>query len=154
MNIKTNLKRIWSIVAVVTLGLLVYSWFADESPVTFEDDSRARRGDVCSRAAVQFVRFGGGVFRVVCVGNESAVGRRRESDYALSGGSRCDAVVLDCAYLVSDRNVVSKTRFIGESNIKLFLPAKDTKRTKKKSVLFYFSFNSCLSRANALKTLR
>ncbi len=32
MDIKTNLKRIWSIVAVITLGLLVYSWFADESP--------------------------------------------------------------------------------------------------------------------------
>jgi hypothetical protein len=33
MNIKSNLKRIWTIVAVMTLGLLVYSWFADESPV-------------------------------------------------------------------------------------------------------------------------
>jgi hypothetical protein len=32
MNIKSNLKRIWTIAAVITLGLLVYSWFADESP--------------------------------------------------------------------------------------------------------------------------
>ena len=32
MNIKTNLKRIWSVVALVSLGLLIYSWFAEESP--------------------------------------------------------------------------------------------------------------------------
>lgn len=32
MNIKTNLKRIWSVVALFSLGLLIYSWFADESP--------------------------------------------------------------------------------------------------------------------------
>jgi len=33
MNIKTNLKRIWSVVAVLSLGLLIYSWFSGiESP--------------------------------------------------------------------------------------------------------------------------
>ncbi len=32
MNIKTNLKRIWSAVAVLSLGLLIYAQFADESP--------------------------------------------------------------------------------------------------------------------------
>jgi hypothetical protein len=32
MNIKTNLKRIWSAVAVISLGLLIYSWFGDSSP--------------------------------------------------------------------------------------------------------------------------
>lgn len=33
MNIKTNLKRIWSVVAVLSLGLLIYSWFGGvESP--------------------------------------------------------------------------------------------------------------------------
>jgi len=26
MNIKTNLKRIWSVVAVLSLGLFIYSW--------------------------------------------------------------------------------------------------------------------------------
>ncbi len=32
MNIKTNLKRSWSVVALFSLGLLIYSWFGDESP--------------------------------------------------------------------------------------------------------------------------
>jgi len=32
MNIKTNLKRIWSVVAILSLGLLIYSWFGNESP--------------------------------------------------------------------------------------------------------------------------
>jgi hypothetical protein len=32
MNIKSNLKRIWTIVAVISLSLLIYSWFTDESP--------------------------------------------------------------------------------------------------------------------------
>ena len=32
MKIKTNLKRIWSAVALFSLGLLIYSQFADESP--------------------------------------------------------------------------------------------------------------------------
>jgi hypothetical protein len=32
MNIKTNLKRIWSAVAVISLGLLIYSYFSENSP--------------------------------------------------------------------------------------------------------------------------
>ncbi len=32
MNIKTNLKRIWSVVAALSLGLLIYSWLGNESP--------------------------------------------------------------------------------------------------------------------------
>lgn len=32
MNIKTNLKHIWSAVALVSLGLLIYAQFAEESP--------------------------------------------------------------------------------------------------------------------------
>ncbi len=33
MNIKTNLKRIWSVVAAVSLGLLIYAQFNEESPM-------------------------------------------------------------------------------------------------------------------------
>jgi hypothetical protein len=32
MNIKSNLKRIWAVVAIISLNLLAYSWFAGESP--------------------------------------------------------------------------------------------------------------------------
>ena len=32
MNLKTNLKRIWSVVAVLSLGLLGYFWLGGESP--------------------------------------------------------------------------------------------------------------------------
>jgi len=32
MNIKTNLKRIWSVVAVLSLALLIYSWFGGAEP--------------------------------------------------------------------------------------------------------------------------
>jgi hypothetical protein len=31
MNIKTNLKRIWAAVAVLSLGVLIYAQFAEES---------------------------------------------------------------------------------------------------------------------------
>jgi hypothetical protein len=34
MNIKTNLKRIWSAVAVLSLALLIYSWFGGAEEVS------------------------------------------------------------------------------------------------------------------------
>lgn len=32
MNIKSNMKRIWAVVAFISLSLLAYSWFAGDSP--------------------------------------------------------------------------------------------------------------------------